>query len=410
MTGRRMKGEGGVTLRADGRWMGTVELGWGPDGKRRRRTLYGRTQREVVVKLAAERRSVAEHGADLAHTTTVTVYLTRWVEEIAAPRLKPKSLVSYRSVVRAHLIPRLGRYRLDKLAPQHVRAMDRAIEADVSPMTALKVHAVLSKALTDAVREGIVARNVAELVDRPLRSAGTRGAFTVPDAVELLRTTWDDRLGGRWAAAILTGARQGELLGLEIDRVGDVVDLSWQLQRLPYKHGCATPCGHRFAGDCPARALDVRPTFEHRVLDGSMALIRPKSRSGWRVIPLVEPLRTILLARIAASASEPNPYGLVWTRRTEKADNGLWIDPGDDRAAWRDALARAGLAPALLHSARHTTATMLHALGVDEGTRMKILGHAAIATTRGYEHDDDTLMRDAAARLGALLTPARIEG
>lgn len=395
---RRSPGEGALYQRGDGMWIATVDLGWGADGKRKRKTVSARKYADAQRKLQTLRREIADAGGQVpTGHMSVEAWLARWLDEIAAPRVRPSTLTGYRNDVTHHIAPVVGRYRLDKLAPQHVRAMGMAIVGKGrSSTTALRCHRILSRALSDAMREGIVVRNVAALVDAPRKAVSTRGALTAAQAITLLTAVADDPMGSRWAAALLTGARRGELLGLERERVGDVLDLSWQLQRLPHRHGCGGTCGRRRAGDCPHKVLDVPAGFDYRPLVGGLALTRPKTRAGHRVVPLVEPLRSILLRHIATAPE--NSYGLVWA-----TPDGQPVDPSRDSAAWRAAVQAAGLPPVPLHAARHTAATLLLEAGVDRRVISEIIGHSSEVATRGYQHVDLTLARDAMTRLGALL-------
>jgi len=416
-----MKGEGGVTQRADGRWQGTLDLGWGiaKDGKtavRKRATFYGRTQREAVVKLAAERKKVAEHGI-VGGATTLEKYLPVWLADVATQRNTPKTLTSYRSVVRVHLIPRLGKTRLDRLTPTQIRSMARDIEKTRSSSTALKVHAVLSKALTDAVRTRILAVNPAEMVDRPKVAVSNHGSLTAPQAARFLLSVEHEHNVARWAIAFFLGMRQGECLGLTEEMVhpGDGTDadpgtltIAWQLQRLPYAHGCSEDkpmCGRRYGGDCPERTIILRDDFEARPVAGGLYLVRPKSRLGWRTVPLVEPLRTILLAHVAT----PNPAGLLFTTAEIRSGSritteaGQPVDPRRDSDAWHAYLNAADLPDVRLHSARHTAVTLLSAAKVGDLTIMSIVGHAKATTTHGYVDSAGELQRDALGRLSAAL-------
>lgn len=398
---RRGAGDGGLYRRtSDGLWIASLDLGWA-GGKRRRKVVSSRDYATAARKLRDLRRQVEDHGDIPTKGMTVAAWLEHWLTHIAAPRVRPRTLATYRGYVRTHIVPAVGKRRLDQLAPQHVRAMHKAMtDAGLSTTSALQAHHILARALRDAMREGLAPRNVAEYVDPPRKAASTRGALSLPDALTLLRHVADDPLGSRWAAALLTGARQGELLGLEVSRVTDVLDLSWQLQRLRFRHGCGGSCrtGLR-GGACPVRELDVPPGFEHRPLVGGLVLTRPKSRAGTRIVPLVEPLATILRRHIDSTGR--NEYGLVWVR-----PDGQPIDPSGDSAAWHAALAGAGLPRSPLHSARHTTATLLQRAGVPQQVITAILGHSQMVTTQAYQHDDQTLALDAMRRLGRLLDPS----
>ena len=402
---RRSPGEGALYQRPDGLWAAAVELPPSADGKRRRKVITGKNPVLVRRKLEQLRRQLADHGDLPTAGQSTGAWLTYWVESIAAPRVRPSTLATYRSNVDRYLIPVLGKVPLDKLTPTHVRRLHQAITVDrgLSSTTALQAHRILARALKDAHREGRVTRNVATLTDAPRKAVSTRGALTVDQAVRLLASVADDPYGSRWATALFTGARQGECLGLTRDRVdfpGERLVLSWQLQRLPYAHGCGMKtragwlCGHVRGGNCPARVMRVPAGYEALQVHGGLHLTRPKSRSGWRVIPLVDPLRTILARHLEATTTE-----LLWC-----GPDGHPIDPAKDWAAWHRALAAAELPRVPLHAARHTTATLLLAAGVPQRVITEILGHSSAAVSAAYEHVDLALAADAMNRLSKMLT------
>lgn len=101
---RRAKGEGGLYQRADGMWMAQVLL---PDGKyyQRGRKKYA----DAVAELAAMRKDLANGILPNAGQITVAQWLDYWVDTIAAPRLKPRTLATYRSTIKHQLIPHVGR-------------------------------------------------------------------------------------------------------------------------------------------------------------------------------------------------------------------------------------------------------------------------------------------------------------
>lgn len=381
MTSRRQRGEGGLYQRSDGMWVGAVDLGF-VGGKRVRKTVSSKSYDVAHKKLSALKRTLSDHGSVPDAHTSVETWLKHWLVSVAAPRTKPRTMQGYRTTVNKHLIPHVGKKRLDQLAPQHVRAMHRSLEQQgLAAGTVLKAHRVLAKALTDAMREGRVTRNVATLVDAPRRSTVSQGSLTAVQARKILLAVQHDSDGARWGAALLIGARQGEALGLEWDRVNLTegwVDLSWQLQRLGYVKG--------------TKRLDVPAGFEYRQIEGGLCLTRPKSRSGQRVIPL-PPAMVWLLEQ----APYPTRVGLVFTRGL-----GRPIDPSQDNKAWHAMLERVELPSVPLHAARHTTASLLLEIGVDPEVIKAILGHSSIVATRAYMHTSRTLTSDAMARYGEL--------
>lgn len=429
---RRARGEGGLTQRPDGLWVGKVELPPDPvTGKRRDARVSSMVQSEAVKKLNKMKRDLADRGDLPSGTTTLAKYITYWLNDINQSR--PKTRAGYRSKIEQYIIPAIGKIKLDKLSPDDVRKLESYIvdTKKLSPTSALQAYQILKKALKDAERENRVTRNVATLVDPPRKAVPKLKILTVDEAIKVIGSVTEARLGSRVAMALLTGARQGETLGLEWDRIDfgtddepGTVDLSWQLQRIAWRHGskcrvvgqyesgkakyeCARPRGT----DCPTRRLDAPADWEHRHMTGGLYLSRPKSKAGWRVIPLVEPLHSILIRRREASELEPNPHGLVWTADEKQTKNthvvlpldGTPVDPSRDNKAWHSVLEAAGVTDVRLHDARHTAVTLLYELGVPETVIQDIVGQSTISTTRGYRHKSQKPLIEALRALGGVL-------
>lgn len=406
-TRRRDAGAGGLYQDARGLWTATVEL---PtiNGQRRRKVIRRKAKADALAELRRLRTELDRTGDLVTASPTLESWLNTWLDRVAAPRLKPRTLAGYRGYIDRYVIPTIGRIRLEKLTAAHVRRMhDHILEQGLSSTTALQAHRILAKALTDAVREGKVSRNVTTLLDAPRRDVAVRDALSAEDAVALLRSVWDRDEGALWATALLAGVRQGERLGITddmLDLTAGTLTVAWQLQRLRFEHGCARKgqpprCGRVRAGSCPDRMVTIPAGHEARQVDGGLWLTRPKSRAGWRQVPLAPPLWEIL--RRYRQTHEPGMAGLVFHR-----GDGRPIDPSQDAAAWDAALRAAGLPDVVLHSARHTANTLLHALGVDDVTRQKIMGHSSAVVNAGYIHVADPMTRDAMNRLGAALNPA----
>lgn len=394
----RGRGEGSVYKRAvDGLWCATVEL---PplDGKRRKKVVTSKSKAEVLVKMAAVKRELERAGDLPTASQTLETWLTYWLEKVAAKRVRPNVLASYRSLINRRIIPVIGKVRLDKLTSAHVLRMhDRMTEEGLSSTYALGAYRVLSKALEDAVRAGRVGRNVAKLTDAPRRAATKLETLTRDEAIQLvsravpaLLETPYDPTPVRHAAYVLTAFRRGEMLGLETDRITlpkgpddfGSIDLSWQLQRIAQR-------------DVDAARAD----FELRQLKGGLYLTRPKSRAGWRVIPLVEPLASLLRDHLARMVV--NEYGLVWA-----TPDGEPIEPRREWDLWRATLEAMGIDRHVrTHDLRHTAVDLLYEAGVPEDLVVEIVGHSTRSMTRAYKSGSQTRKIVALQQFSELLAP-----
>jgi hypothetical protein len=111
---RRGRREGTIFQRRDGRWSGSLDLGW-DQGRRRRKCFYGTTRAEVREKLTRALGEIQRGGSvDLDERVTVGQYLDRWLGTVSVRR---KTARSYHQFVTLHLTPGLGRIRLTKLTP-----------------------------------------------------------------------------------------------------------------------------------------------------------------------------------------------------------------------------------------------------------------------------------------------------
>lgn len=404
MAGRRTKGDGGLFQRADGMWIGRVELPLGPNNERRRKQVSSMSFATAAAELKKLRSDVDEGRIAVTGNTTLQKWLDRWITEIHADKIRPTTRRDYQTAIRLHITPAIGTKRLDKLTPAHIRQMHAHIG---KRRAAEKAHVILKKALKDAVREGMLTHNVADMVDLPKYKKNRRTSLAPDVAKRIIRTAFESRdesEATRWAAAFLTGARQSELLGLRwsyVDLEAGVMDISWQLQQLPQVHGCGGTCGRVRPGWCPARRWDLPPDFEHEVCHRSLVWTRPKTEAGGRLVPIITPLLANL--RALHTRQGVNPHDLVW-----HYPDGRPIGPREDYKSWKALLIKAKvIAPQdetlPLHVARHTTATLLRAAGVDEQTRMEIIGHATTDSQRVYAHADALRHREAMTTLNQLL-------
>jgi len=386
----RGKGEGSIYRVPKDRtqplkyWVAVVELPAGPDGKRRRKPIRSKSKTIVIEELRKLQQDKATAGGDLPTSSqTVEQWFRNWLT-LTGREVAPNTLAGYRSTTLNHILPAIGGVNLSKLTPAHVRRVhDHVTDGlGLSSTTALLAHRVLSLGLKAAEREGRILRNPATLVDPPRKAVAELEALTLGEALDVLEHLKDEPLGARWATSLLTGARRGEVIGLERDRVAEDLDFSWQLQRVIWEHGCGGRCGKSRGADCPSRRHSFPADFEHRQIDGGLFWTRPKSKAGWRIIPLVDPLRGMLEQHL--SFTEPNLWGLMFDL------NGRPLDPDDDSARWRDVLKATGIEKDVhLHGLRHTAVDLLYLAGVDEDLITQILGHSTRAMSRSYRSKAD---------------------
>ena len=397
---RRRKGDGGVYQRADGLWCVSLELPEGLDGKRRRKVICRKDYGAVVAELRAAKKELEKLGNLETSGTTLNEWAAHWLDRIAPKDVKPRTLAGYKTVINGYVLPTLGRKTLGKITAQDVRRMHDVMAATpkdpklrdgrelaegtvmLSSTYVLLAHNALSVMLSAAMREGKISANPCDMVSRPRKRKLEQQALTLEQSIALLGHVLGRENGALWACSMLTGARRGEVIGLEWDRVAGSIDLSWQLQRI-------------------TDIKNVPDDFEYRQVKSSLYLTRPKSQSGWRIIPLVEPLKSILELHKQDRAQYEDGFDLVF-----REDGRPW-DPDRVTKAWKALMRETGLPEdVVLHGARHGLVDLLYAAKVPEDVISSIVGHSTRAMTRAYKtRMDIARATEGMESLSALLRP-----
>lgn len=390
---RRQYGTGSVYQRSNGgRWVGAVQAGFLPSGARRTITVTGVDEATVKRRLRDKIREIEAGGVPAASSSgrvTVKAWADVWLA-IAVTRLRPKAYATTASAIKTWVVPTIGHRPLASLTPADIRAVAAAMrKAGRKPSSALRTHTELVSMLKAALIEGHPVPPRVLLVERPSINANDRLALPTADAALLLATAAELPHVSRWVAALLQGMRRGECLGLTRDRdLGSALDVSWQLQALPYLDRKDRSAGFR-----------VPDNYEARQLEGAHHLVRPKTSRGQRVIPIVPWFREALDRWYEVMPD--SPHGLVWP-----ALDGGPADAEDDLDEWKGLQGAAGIGhPAgrayVLHEARHTTATILLELGVDRAVIEAIVGQAKLLDT--YLHAPVGMAHDALSQVAERL-------
>ncbi len=378
---KRGRGEGSIYQRADGRWTAAVDLGF-QNGRRVRKTIYGKTRKEVAGRLAVALGKV-ERGA-LVNTDdriTVAQHLDHWRAHLA---VRPRTLRQYEQVSRLYLVPTIGPIRLTALQPDDVRAMVRGLEErGLSARTVTLARDVLRIALNQAVADELVARNVATLVRRPKARRRDCDTLSPAESRILLDALRGHRLEAMVTAGVALGLRLGEVLGLQW------ADVDLSARRLVVRHSL-------FIGKGGKRELADVKSRESRRLIALPDL----------VVQAFERHRAFQLERRMAAGAGWQRTDFVFTTRSGRPMDGtlvtrdlktlaarLWSGGRDDcghrRTRGRECLdCGAQQLPRLtFHSLRHSCASLLLAAGMPVRDVSELLGHSDVRLTlQTYAH------------------------
>jgi integrase len=367
--GKRANGEGSVYQRTDGRWCASVTT------ERGRQHFLGRTRAEVARKLTGALDARDKGTLVTGPRQTVSQFFTQWLAAVR-PSLRPRTFVGYEQLVRLHVIPQIGALSLARVSPQHLQRLYASrLDAGLSSTTVNHVHALIHKALSNAVRWGLVHRNIADLVDPPRNRHFEIATLSPEQARAFLDAAAGHRLEALYVLAVTTGMRQGELLGL---RWRDV--------------------------DVDAGTLQIRGSMQ-ATPDG-LRIMEPKTTGSRRRVALSKQPIDALRRHRVAQATERLRIGAAW----EDSDlvfcsaAGRPITASILRRSFEPLLKRAGLPRMRFHDLRHTSATLLLGRGVHPKVVSEMLGHTRISTTLDlYSHVSMTMQQQAADAFDAIL-------
>ena len=377
-----------------------------PDGKRQRKYVYGKTREDVHAKwINLQHR--AKDGPVATRVPTLKAFLAYWLEEIVRPNLAPATYVGYEMFCRLYLVPDLGGRRLDRLQLSEVQrwinqvaktcqccrqgrdagrlptrqrccAVGNCCQHLPAASTVKDLRATLRAALTHAITEELITRNVAALVKLPAGRKRRRKAWNTEDAQRFLESVreYGDALYAAYVLALVMGLRKGELLGLSWDDVDldkGELRVGWQLQRI----------GRRL----------IRRRTKTEESDGTLPLV------DICVVALKQRREIQEAAREDAGKAWQDVDNLVFTTRY-----GTPVEPRNFNRAWDARVTPAKVPRITVHDARRTCASLLVDLDVHPRIVMQILRHADFSITMEvYSQVTSKATRDALKRLGESL-------
>lgn len=315
MGSRRGHGEGAIYFReSDQRWCVAVDLGW-VNGKRKRKVIYGITRKEVAEKLKVALRD-QQLGLPVAlERQTVAQFLDHWITEKIEGQRRPNTVEGYRNVVRLHITPQIGHIQLAKLTPQDVEGLIKRVrEKGLSTRMQQYTRAILRAALNQALKWGLVTRNVVTLTDAPRVERFVTHPLTPVEARALLVAARGDRYEALYATALWLGLRRGEVLGL---RWNDI--------------------------DFDARTLRIE--MAQIVVGGKVDFAAPKTENSRRTVPLPVALAPILKAHRTRQLEDRLKAGGHWQDHglVFCTSNGTPINPRNLVRDFKTFINRAGL-------------------------------------------------------------------
>jgi integrase len=373
----RANGEGTIYQRSDGRYEAAITLPTS-NGKRKRIRLYGKTRQEAYNKLTKITEEARQGFLPFERTYKLSEYFDFWLER---EKRRETTRKRHESVVRLHLKPGLGHLRLDGLSVRIVQNFLDDLHTDGKSIATIhQVRKVLSAALTYAMRQEMISRNVARLVELPRYKSKEALYWTPDETVQFLDAANSDPLYPAFVLLALYGLRRSEVLGIR-----------WR--DVDFDHG----------------VLRIRQQVQR--INGNLEQVELKTESSERDEPLLAKAREVLLYQRGIQEETRNEAGNDWQGTSN--DDELVFTTRTGRPQESHNLARSfmriceqyDLRRITVHGLRHSNATTQKSLQVHSRDIQAILGHGDVRTTGIYEHVDLASKRDALQKVeGRLFT------
>ena len=390
--GKKSNNEGSIYKDKQGRWRGVVTV-YTSNGKQKKKYYYGKTKKEVSDKVSSTLAEIRSHTYLEPSSMTLSEWLQIWLDTYCKNNVRSSTFVNYETFLHKHITPMIGSIKLcdlnaitlqqfynDRLKNGNLRA-----KGGLKPKTMRNLHNMLHKALGQACRMEMIAKNPTDFVSIPRPEKQERRFLTVEEQKQLQEYLDDSVISTAILLVLYTGMRQGELLGLMwkdvhiADETGCYLRVTQSLNR-----------NRNYGKKCDTETL--------------LEIGYPKTPHSIRNIPLLPEIAEKL--RIFHEKQTEffrlrgiTPNGFVFLNSA-----GHWLDPRDFQRGFKLVLKKAGIREINVHGIRHTFATRALESGMSVKTLSKILGHANVGFTLDtYAHVTDDLMTDEIAHLQEFL-------
>ncbi len=366
MAKKRGNGEGSIKQRANGTWEGKYTIGRDENGKLIVKSLYGKTRREVAEKLNQKINLLNNNAYINESNMLLEKWIMIWLNDYKKLNVKATTYVNYRSRIKNHIIPYIGKISLKKLTTHNVQQMVNSLVSKNISATLIKdCFKVLNGCLEQAIKNEMIYKNVAKNVSLP-KLINKKAEILTPKQQKLFISECKNTyLGNIFIFALGTGLRIGEILALtwsDIDLESGYIKVS--------------------------KTLNI--VYDEKKSKWVKTFGTPKTQSSYRKVPIMPSIKKLSLeqkeyqVKLKEKASELYDYktNLVFTTRI-----GTTLDPRNMQRSFHTIANKCNLKDVSIHSLRHTFASRGLEKGVELKVMQEILGHSSIKITADlYTH------------------------
>ncbi|MDD4688801.1 MAG: site-specific integrase [Eubacteriales bacterium] len=374
--------------RADGRYCKQILVGYKPDGKRKMKTIYGKTIKEVENKEREIRDSIECGTRLIQDDITLKEWGTKWLK-VYKTKTSASTYASYENCLRNHIIPTIGHIPLTKLKPIQIQtSLNNLIDKGKVRMAEL-YKLTIKQIVNQAVEEGIIAKSVCNCLDTIKSQREEKRVLSDFELKCIARTKYTDKEKMFLDILYYTGIRRGEALALKVndfDKENRTIKIS--------------------------KSLDIR--------ENTPKLKEPKTKSGYREIPVPD----ILFNELVEYTTKQNAIYLF------TMNDGRLVSRSSFRKMWDSIIKKTKLTASLLeekadefeglkvisdetisftpHTFRHTYATNLYYANMDIKRTQYLLGHSTLdMTLRTYTHLQNKNNTETANRINEFFSQSK---
>ena len=360
--------EGSCYQRKDGKWMGQIQIGFKPNGTRKFITKTARTKQEISNWLAETRNDILKNTFIEPSNITVEQYLWNWMVTYKYKNVSASTYTRYINFMKIHIVPEVGNIKLCDLRTIHIQKLYNHLQDMGMSYSALKhVHTVFNQSLDCAVRENMISKNYAlYTVRNKPRNTSEVPVFTPEQQQKIIENLPFTPIGVLVRTALGTGARMGELLGLQWS------DIDLENNIIHIRNGLVKE---------NIFSADGRDIVSHRIALGPLKT--PKSR---RDIPIANSTASLLKKYKLNQRAFIKNKDIIPTLVFCSEAGTLW-DHSNVRNQYVKLLKKIGVPYIKFHALRHTFATRVMEVNIHPKVAQELLGHSTVSITMDiYSH------------------------
>lgn len=376
MTKKRGNREGSIHRLPNGHWRGQVSH----DGHRLSKVFI--TQVDCIEWVRKNRNQISEGLSYASSQLTLSEYLDEWLTTKKITR-RYSTWLHYSWLVQRYICPTIGNIKLKDLQANHIQSLySQLLKSGTGIYSVRKIHFVLHCALNQAIKQEVILRNPACLVDPPPKPHREMTILTESQVTQLLITAKNHRLEALFYLTITTGVRESEVLALKWS------DLDWLRRTLKIERQLERPHGEGVQFSPPKTAFGIRS-------------IKLGSKS---IEVLRQHYERQQIERIVAGETWKE-YDLIFPTSV-----GTPIEQRSLLRTFKILLRNAGLPPIRFHDLRHTSASLMLNHDIPVIIVSRRLGHARTSITSDvYGHLLPNMQDEAAEMIDDLVTPTEVK-